>query len=355
MKKFKRQLKTEAEIFTPDPLKKIKLAAQSENLLPDEYVNAGNTAVKFRPKLVGILSSLAAGALCTALILTFTLRPDKPFTPTPVSLSADDVYGMGAVSAARLLASMPETSIGLLSQTDELQIKKEAEKFNQYFTALDSFWGDDIVTTATVKNTDADYPFEIKMTVMGIGFDGTANNYTMYYTETLHKSEDDEDEIEKEYKLVGVMIIDGNEYAVEGERSEESEKDENETELKIRAYADVADRRSYVQMEQEYSVENGKTQTEYVYSVYADGKLIEETAVEFEAKNKNGKVQTEYSIEFRKGKSKGKYEIERRSDKTAVEYKIDGENGEFFIREVTGNGKKLYEYTFSDGSALTFR
>ena len=108
-------------------------------------------------------------------------------------------------------------------------------------------------------------------------------------------------------------------------------------------------------MEQEYSVENGKTQTEYVYSVYADGKLIEETAVEFEAKNKNGKVQTEYSIEFRKGKSKGKYEIERRSDKTAVEYKIDGENGEFFIREVTGNGKKLYEYTFSDGSALTFR
>lgn len=300
------------------------------------------------------------GTLCAALAMSAAVSLSACGTGESALSSANDVYGMGAVSTARLLGSaMPAGSLRALGKARSVasggDLINQAEKFNEYFTALDSFLGDDVVNTETVKNTDENYPYDFKMTINGKDFDGETVSYVMYYTETLYKTETDDDEVENEYKLTGVMIIDGNEYAVEGERSEESEKHENETELKIRAYADVADRRSYVQMEQEYSVENGKTQTEYVYSVYADGKLIEETAVEFEAKNKNGKVQTEYSIEFRKGKSKGKYEIERRPDETAVGYKIDGEHGEFFIREVTGNEKKLYEYTFSDGSALTFR
>ena len=129
--------------------------------------------------------------------------------------------------------------------------------------------------------------------------------------------------------------------------------------MKIRAYADKADKTSYIQMEQEYSVEDGETETEYVYSVYANGELLEQTAVEFETENKGGKTETEYGLEFRSGATKGRYSVERevKDGKTRikVQYDIDGRKGVFHIREIIGeNGDKQYEYSYSDGSRQVF-
>ena len=197
----------------------------------------------------------------------------------------------------------------------------------------------------------------MKMTITGKDLNGNTISYLMYYTGTL--LQDDFDDDEREYKLVGVMTIDGADYYLEGERSEENEKDESETELKIRAYADKEDKTSYIQMEQEYSVENGETETEYVYSIYVGGELLEQTAVEFETEDKDGKVETEYELEFRKGTSKGKYIVEREvvenKAEIKVKYAIDGKSGEFRIREITDeNGDKRYEYSYSDGSKQVF-
>ena len=293
--------------------------------------------------------------------------------------SPNDVYGMGAVSSVRLLGSnIPAgavktfSAVSAAAQTtasgnSEREVKEQAERFNEYFTALDSFFGDEIISTSTQKNTEAEYPYDIKMTITGKDFSGETVSYLMYYTETLvggdEDDEDDEDEddeeIENEYRLTGVMVLDGVEYYLEGGRSEETEKDESETELKIRAYADKADKTSYIQMEQEYSVEDGETETEYVYSVYANGELLEQTAVEFETENKDGKTETEYGLEFRSGATKGKYSVERevKDGKTQikVKYNIDGKKGVFHIREIIGeNGDKQYEYSYSDGSRQVF-
>ena len=169
--------------------------------------------------------------------------------------SPNDVYGMGAVSSVRLLGSnIPAGAVKTFSavraaaQTtasgnSEREVKEQAERFNEYFTALDSFFGDEIISTSTQKNTEAEYPYDIKMTITGKDFSGETVSYLMYYTETLvggdEDDEDDEDEedeeIEKEYQLTGVMVLDGVEYYLEGGRSEETEKDESETELKIPA------------------------------------------------------------------------------------------------------------------------
>ena len=296
--------------------------------------------------------------------------------------SPNDVYGMGAVSSVRLLGSnMPASAVksfsavnaaaktrtcgvklaSAVADTSENEVKEQSEKFNEYFTALDSFLGDDVVSTTTVANTDSSYDYETKMTVNGKDFNGATVTYTMYYTETLVKTNttDENEETESEYQLTGVMVIDGVDYYLEGERSEENEKDESETELKIRAYADKEDKTSYIQMEQEYSVENGETETEYVYSIYVGGELLEQTAVEFETEDKDGKVETEYELEFRKGTSKGKYIVEREvvenKAEIKVKYAIDGKSGEFRIREITDkNGDKRYEYSYSDGSASAF-
>lgn len=291
--------------------------------------------------------------------------------------SPEDVYGMGAVSSVKLLGSTLSANavksfsavnaatrtdtygVRLTSVTDssENAVKAQTEKFNEYFTALDSFLGEDIISTSTENNTDDRYPYDTKMTISGKDFDNKTVTYVMYYTETLahYDSEDDE----SEYRLVGVMVIDGLDYYLEGERSEENEKGESETELKIRAYADQTDKATFIQMEQEYSVENGETETEYVYSVYSNGKLLEQTSVEFEKESKYGKTETEYELEFLSGSSKGKYVVKREvvNNKTEikVKYVIDGNSGRFSIREITDkNGNKHYEYTFSDNEKMTF-
>ena len=327
--------------------------------------------------------------LCLTMALSMALAAcGGPKSTANVLSSPNDVYGMGAVSSVRLLGNNMSSSavktfsavsattqmracgVELTSSTidnSEQEVKEQAKRFNEYFTALDSFLGDDIISTTTEANTDSNYEYETKMTIKGKDFDGETVTYTMYYTETLVKADsaDDEDaddvdeETENEYHLVGVMVIDGTDYYLEGERSEETKKDESETELKIRAYADKTDKTSYIQMEQEYSVEDGETETEYVYSIYANGKLIEQTAVEFETENKNNKLETEYELEFRSGTTKGKYVVERevKDNKVSikVKYNIDGKTGVFHIREITDeNGNKQYEYSYNDGSNQVF-
>ena len=393
-KDIEKKLKIEAEQFIPDPLDKIKMAARAENLLPydsernSEVYSQGNTAVmaKSKRKAIWSFTAFASIIVCFILILSFMLNfgRNKPFHPTRINLSAEDAYGMGAVSSVRLLGNNMSSSavktfskVNAISYTtsnyaaidkSEDDAKRQAKRFNEYFTALDSFLGDDVVSTTTEANTDSNYEYETKMTIKGKDFNGETVTYTMYYTETLVKADsadEDEDaanedeETENEYQLVGVMVIDGADYYLEGERSEETEKDESETELKIRAYADKTDKTSYIQMEQEYSVEDGETETEYVYSIYANGELIEQTAVEFETENKNNKVETEYELEFRSGTSKGKYVVERevKDNKISmkVKYNIDGKTGVFHIHEITdGNGNKQYEYTFSDHEIIVF-
>jgi len=298
--------------------------------------------------------------------------------------SASDVYGLGAVSTVKLLGenisaaavkSFSELGAAAAENTAPTEtpsatqdpVKVQAEKFNEYFTALDSFLGKDVVTTATEANNDENIPFETKMTIQGRELDGELATYVMYYTETFTREEtetdDDEIEIENEvkkfYSLKGIMIVDENTFYLGGERVEETEKDETESTIKIRAYADENDKLNYVQMEQELSVENNETETEYVYSVYANGVLIEQTAVEFETEREGGKEEVEYELEFISGGARGSYKIERETQgnqvEIKVEYNIDGQSGEFRIREITeANGEKHYEYKFADNSSKRF-
>ncbi len=323
--------------------------------------------------------------LCLTIAMALSLAACGNYeseSKTAALSSPNDVYGMGAVSSVRLLGSaMPASAvktfsavrnatqtpnITLVPPADSSEAKEQSERFNEYFTALDSFLGDDVVSTVIENNTDSRYDYVTKMTVNGKDFNGETVQYTMYYTETLYAPEDvdieeDEDgeEAESKYRLIGVMVIDGVDYHLEGERSEETETDETETELKIRAYADINDKTSFVQMEQEYSVEDGETETEYVYSIYVNGVLIEQTAVEFENEIKNNKVETEYELEFRSGTSKGKYIVEReiKDNKTSIKvhYNIDGTTGVFHIREIRDqDGNKKYEYSYNDGSKQIF-
>lgn len=316
-----------------------------------------------KKRILSVVACALSAAIVAFAFAGCKAKPDR-------ALSAQDAYGIGAVSSVKLLgtgvstaamsafAELGNEAVAVTAEevgdTDER--KAATEKFNEYFRALDGFGGDDVVKTTVGDNDDESYPYAKKMTIEGIGMDGRKVVYVMYYDETEVKTEEDDGEIEKEYSLNGVITIDGKEYAVEGMRSEETEDDERESELRIRAYADAADKTTYVEMERENSVEEGETETEYVYSIYRGGVLIEQTAVEFERENENGKEEIAYEIEFRSGETIGKYEVEREAgNEVKVKYATDGKTGSFrVIAETDESGNETYKYVFQDGREYVF-
>ncbi len=316
-----------------------------------------------KKRILSVVACALSAAIVAFAFAGCKAKPDR-------ALSAQDAYGIGAVSSVKLLgtgvsaaamsafAELGNEAVAVTAEevgdTDER--KAATEKFNEYFRALDGFGGDDVVKTTVGDNDKEDYPYAKKMTIEGVGMDGRKVVYVMYYDETEVKTEEDDGEIEKEYSLNGVITIDGKEYAVEGMRSEETEDDERESELRIRAYADATDKTTYVEMERENSVEEGETETEYVYSIYRGGVLIEQTAVEFERENENGKEEIAYEIEFRSGETIGKYEVEREAgNEVKVKYATGGKTGSFrVIAETDESGNETYKYVFQDGWEYVF-
>lgn len=446
---------------------------------------------------------LLLGSICVSLVMSATMAltgclPTADGKNNANGLnSANSVYGIGAVSTVSLLGSRTASAAvksfmdanravksaaadEVTPPSTETEVKSEAEKFNEYFTAIDSFLGEDVISTSTEANPDKEsFPYETKMVINGRNFEGGVVTYTMYYTETLvgapvtpapapaapaapaslslggssvksaahhgggysgnggifgwghdfehganhdinhngyhayhvnglcnpncpmyvpapvvpapapapdgnsdgaslsigvpssqsinfadgknhGKNDDFDDEIKTRYTLVGVMVIDGASYYLEGGRVVETGRYETESELHIRAYADVNDNTSYVEMRQESELEGNENETEYVYSVYSAGQLVERTAVDFETEVKANKVETEYRIEFRTGEGRGLYKVKRevRDGVTSmkVQYSIDGKSGVFYIREIAdpATGEKQYEYSYSDGARDCF-
>jgi len=376
---IEKQLKKEAREHTPEVYDRIVYSAKSKGLLSEETESAeiysqGNTAVvaKSRKRLtVSAVTLFIVIVACLAITLPLVLKTpviDDPFIPKGNTLTVNDMYGMGAVSTVKLLngnnsikairnfsAAHNAAPINETTTDTETQVKSQAQKFNEYFTALDSFMGDEIVATVSEKNVDSKYPYETKLTINSKNFNGETIQNVMYFTETLNVSDDEDEEEETEYTLKGILVVDGTDYVLEGERTLEQEEGETENELKIRAYADITDKTSYVEMEHEYSVEHNETETEYVYSIYSNGVLVEQTAVSFETESEGNKEEIEYELEFRKGAARGKYVVERETENgkvtIKVKYNVDGEQGSFSVISSTDN---KYSYTFADGTVFTF-
>lgn len=254
--------------------------------------------------------------------------------------------------------------------------KETVQQFHKYFEMLDTMLGDSVVGTVVTENTDANYSdYALRMEISGATLDGKKVTHVMYYNETAgeqSKEGEDEEKIEAgaaeenqgepveaqaEYRLDGVLVMNGKDYAMKGERKTETDGKETEDEIAVRAYPDAADKTTYVEVKQETETEAGETETEYVYRIYDAGKLIEETAVAFEAEVEAGETETEIQIEFRKGEGKGSYKLSKAVEGTTVEieveYLLDGKTGKFEIKQKKNtDGVTVYEYEFADGTDM---
>lgn len=297
-----------------------------------------------------IIAALAA-ALAISLVACNTgddggyTRPGGSFNPggnggfgeldTP-----EEIYGFSAASAGMLISAMngdaaataaaestdipadpgtgetpadPGTGTEIPSEPVVDSVTAELDGYMALVESLLSDGGFNVTTEASDREG-----YQVKSVVTYRDMHGNAIGYTMYYNEVLipdyddDDDDDDWDETEEEYYIEGIMIVDGAEYPVRGERSSESEPGESEDETEF--IVTLSSTRRMV-VEQSVETEDGEHEREYNYVIYEGRNVIERSTFEYE-------------VEY------GETEIEM------THYK-DGVNTVFFFDKEMRHGKEV--------------
>ena len=344
-----------------------------------------------------IIAALAA-ALAISLVACNTgddggyTRPDGSFNPggnggfgeldTP-----EEIYGFSAASAGMLISAMngdaaataaaestdipadpgtgetpvdpgtgetpadPGTGTEVPSEPVVDNVTAELDGYMALVESLLSDGGFNVTTEASDREG-----YQVKSVVTYRDMHGNAIGYTMYYNEVLIPDDDDDDdddrdEIEEEYYIEGIMIVDGAEYPIRGERSSESEH-ESESALFFRAFTSK-DKRSYIEVKQEFEAESEdgaeETEVEYVYTVAENDRPVERMTVKYE-KEAN---ELELKMTIERGNVREELVFEDETEDgvrvIAVSGTLDGEPVAFRIYIRDGH----YDYVFSDGGTVS--
>lgn len=305
-----------------------------------------------------IIAALAA-ALAISLVACNTgddggyTRPDGSFNPGGTGGfgeldTPEEIYGFSAASAGMLISAMngdaaataaaestdiptnpgtgetpanpgtgetpadPGTGTEIPSEPVVDSVTAELDGYMALVESLLSDGGFNVTTEASDREG-----YQVKSVVTYRDMHGNTIGYTMYYNEVLipdydDDDDDDRDEIEEEYYIEGIMIVDDAEYPIRGERSSESEPGESEDETEF--IVTLSSTRRMV-VEQSVETEGGEHEREYNYVIYEGRNVIERSTFEYE-------------VEY------GETEIEM------THYK-DGVNTVFFFDKEMRHGKKV--------------
>ena len=258
-----------------------------------------------------LISAMDTGAASTAAEST-DIPADPGTGETPVDPGTGETPvdpGTGETPAD------PGTGTEVPSEPVVDNVTAELDGYMALVESLLSDGGFNVTTEASDREG-----YQVKSVVTYRDMHGNAIGYTMYYNEVLipdyddddDDDDDDRDEIEEEYYIEGIMIVDGAEYPIRGERSSESEPGESEDETEF-IVALSSTRRMVV--EQSVETEDGEHEREYNYVIYEGRNVIERSTFEYE-------------VEY------GETEIEM------THYK-DGVNTVFFFDKEMRHGKEV--------------
>lgn len=225
------------------------------------------------------------------------------------------------------------TAPTFLAAGDEamLEIEKELGEVSGYFSRLKVFLDHGLENPFTIEtglDVNEDYDIEMRYTVEN-------RTYTMLFNE------------DSEGNLEGVLIMNGNEYALEGSREVENETDEgeNESEEEISLRTTDTETDSYVEIE----IEAEEDSEEYAFSMSIEmmtNGVEKSLSIEFESDEE------EVSIELETSEG-NEYEFYREIDDDVIEYyfeySVNGTEGEVELTVTENeNGENVYHYTIEE-------
>ncbi len=304
-----------------------------------------------KKKIISIVCALALIGTMTAALTACDVKGGGG-NAAKVKVNANDVYALSALTGAEYLdqtesgatGAAETTRPGVITDADVSGIKDCLKMFDDVISGGG-------ITQTVEKNEDVeglykDYPFVMTVTVGNTGI--TAK---MYYKEvnTVTKTEidDGEEETEVSTTLSGVMVFDGKEFVVSGEKKIETEGDEKETSIEFTTKS-KANPLNYVKIKQSVEVENGAQEVEYEYEIYENGEKAREFKLEVE--DENGKTEVSFKMEIENVPEETEYKIIKGdvAGKFKIKYEKGKEKGFITVEAVEGGYKLTYNNGYSE-------
>ena len=294
--------------------------------------------------------------------------------------SAKSVYGFSAASAGMIISSMNDEvpaadtsgttdesgTTDTSGTTDESGTTDtsggETNELDRYMGLVESLLNDDGFKIVTEESDRAEYTE--KVTVSFTDIDGKESGYVMYYNQTMRDDgnrdrecdrdreeefdsddardreeefdydddrecdrdrdfEDDRDESEENYSIEGIMVIEGQDYEICGEREIETEYNESESKTEFRVNLGQS---RYMTVEHKTETDGDETEFEYSCSITENGVTVEKS---------------EFSVEE-----------ERNETEVEMKYYKDGAVKMFSFDKEMHNGKEVVCMTVRNGSEI---
>ena len=273
----------------------------------------------------------------------------------PVNSSADDAENAPVEETPDTSetpdVSVPETPDVSVPETPEKPGEQpsgspETAELDRYMALVESLLSDGGFDFSSQTSDREGYAEKTVISYKDMS--GDAHDYVMYFNQTLTKSETDESdgETEENYSIKGVMVIDGADYEIRGERKNESEEGESETETE---FVVILGENRYIRVEQSVETEDGESEQEYCYSVYENGKLVERSEFSYETEENETELKM---TSFKDGKTQVLYfEREIENGEEVIEIHVgDGKHGKGYIVHIEKdeNGDNRYSFIPTD-------
>lgn len=271
----------------------------------------------------------------------------------PVNSSADDAEN-APVEETPDTSETPDVSVPETPEIPETPEKPgeqpsdspETAELDRYMALVESLLSDGGFDFSSQTSDREEYAEKTVISYKDMS--GDAHDYVMYFNQTLTKSETDESdgETEENYSIKGVMVIDGADYEIRGERKNESEEGESETETE---FVVILGENRYICVEQSVETEDGESEQEYCYSVYENGKLVERSEFSYETEENETELKM---TSFKDGKTQVLYfEREIEKGEEVIEIHVgDGKHGKGYIVHIEKdeNGDNRYSFIPTD-------
>ena len=242
--------------------------------------------------------------------------------------------------------SVPETPETPEKPSEQPSDSAETAELERYMALVESLLSDGGFDFSSQTSDREGYAEKTVISYKDMS--GDAHDYVMYFNQTLTKSETDESdgETEENYSIKGVMVIDGADYEIRGERKNESEEGESETETE---FVVILGENRYIRVEQSVETEDGESEQEYCYSVYENGKLVERSEFSYETEENETELKM---TSFKDGKTQVLYfEREIEKGEEVIEIHVgDGKHGKGYIVHIEKdeNGDNRYSFIPTD-------
>ncbi len=274
--------------------------------------------------------------------------------------TAESVYAFSAASAGMIISAgqndgqtTPETTTPDVTAPDTAIPDTSAPEgttpgqtatddgtylLDGYMTLIDSLLSDGGFVITETTSDRAEY--ESKTVISYRDINGGEHSYEMHYNKTADDCDDD-DHGEEEYAITGVMVIDGTDYAIRGEREVENGRGESESETELRV--DLGEGK-YMLVEQSYERGDGEFEQKYNYSVYENGRLTERSTFEYE--EEDGETEL-HMTSLKDGENHSfAFTRERVRGEEVLKLRIGGRDGQsYYVTPATdADGNTYYEY-----------